>query len=92
MHAKFIAVACVVACLATLALADSSKGLSKEEIKKYVEEDYEAANKNVKKTVEDGVKVYAHVHHSPATESDKLVFNEKNEALSFRSFILCSLN
>ena len=63
----------------SLAFADNSNGLSREEIKKYVEEDYETANKNVKKTTEDGIKVYAHVHHSPATESDKLVFNTKKK-------------
>ena len=83
MHAKFIAVAYTVAFLAVFALADKKVSLSKDEIRKYVEEDYEAANKNVKKTVEDGVKVYAHVHHSPATESDKLDAKKRKSLLSY---------
>ena len=56
------------------AFAIAEQQLSREDIKKYAQADYDAYNKNVKKTVEDGVKVYAHVHHSLASENDKIVW------------------
>ena len=47
--------------------------LTRDDIRKYAQQDYEAYNKDVKKTVEDGVKTFAHVHHSLARENDKIV-------------------
>ena len=60
-------------CVLLITVAYAEQELTREDIQKYAQADYDAYNKNVKKTVEDGVKVYAHVHHSLARENDKIV-------------------